>query len=392
MKLTKKIIDKATYPEGHKGTYIIWDQAVSGLGLRIQPSNKKAWTIVYRQQGKQRYFKIGNYPQVTLDNARKSAKWHFGEVAQGRDPAEARKRERQELTMSDLCKRYLSEHAKPRKKSWKEDERKIERRIKPTLGKRKAIEIKRSDLMKLHRKVGQESPYEANRLLAVLSVIFAYGRRANYLPEDHVNPTRDIEKYKERARTRWLEDEDEFKILWQAIEADSNVYYRAFFKLLILTGMRKGELQNLKWEQIDLKTGVIRLTDTKSGYSETKQLSPPAIEILKEIPGQSDNPFVFPSETKPGQALINLDKPWRRIKKRAKVEDLRIHDLRRTFVSLMANNNVSLEIASKAVGHRSTRVTEAVYARFRDDPIRQAVNQIGEKIIDINMIKNKKSA
>ncbi|MDP8245850.1 MAG: site-specific integrase [Candidatus Hinthialibacter antarcticus] len=392
-KFTMKELIKAEYPKEKKGTFILWDDQVQGFGLRIHPTNSKSWIIQYRIGNKQRFMNIGQFPKVTLIKARNTAKEKFGEIAGGVDPTEQRKKNKErQLTIEQLCNHYMTEYAKPRKKSWKEDERKIKRHVLPRIGKKPALSLKRADIMRIHREIGKNSPYEANRVLAFLSKLFGFGRAADYLPETHINPCRDVEKFKEKPRERWLSDGDEFLKLLNAISEDENIYYRSFFTLLILTGMRKGELQNLKWSQIDFKNSSVYFADTKSGYSETKPLSDHSIRVMREIPRLVDNPHVFPSPTEVGKAIVNMDKPWRRIKKRAEITDLRIHDLRRTFVSYMANDKIPLEIASKAVGHRSIRVTETVYARFKDDPIREAINQTGDKIISLQKIKQEKSA
>ncbi|MDP8244359.1 MAG: tyrosine-type recombinase/integrase [Candidatus Hinthialibacter antarcticus] len=392
-KFTMKELLRTESPKDKKGTYIIWDDQVQGFGLRIHPTNSKSWIIQYRCGSKQRFMTIGQFPKVSLVKARNVAKEKFGDIAGGVDPIEQKKKNKERLlTIEQLCIYYMAEYAKPRKKSWKEDGRRINSHVLPRTGKRAALSLKRSDIMKKHREIGIKSPYEANRILALLSKLFEFGRGADYLPETHINPCRDVEKYKEKPRERWLSDGDEFLKLLNAISEDPNIYYRSFFTLLILTGMRKGELQNLKWSQIDFKKSSVYFADTKSGYSETKPLSDHSIRVLNEIPRLVDNLFVFPSPTKVGQPSVNMDIPWRRIKKRAGIDDLRIHDLRRTFVSYMANDKIPLEIASKAIGHRSIRVTETVYARFKDDPIREAINQTGDKIISLQKIKQEKSA
>ena len=248
--------------------------------------------------------------------ARNTAKEKFGEIAGGIDPIEQRKKNKERLlTIEQLCNQYLIEYSKPRKNLWREDDRKIKRHVLPRIGKKAALSLKRADIMRIHREIGKDSPYEANRILALLSKLFAFGRAADYLPETHINPCRDVEKYKEKPRERWLSEGEEFLKLLNAISEDTNIYYRSFFTLLILTGMRKVKLQNLKWSQIDFKKASVYFADTKSGYSETKPLSEHSIRVLKQIPLLVDYPYVFPSPTESGQPIVNMDKPWRRIKK-----------------------------------------------------------------------------
>ncbi|WP_130472886.1 tyrosine-type recombinase/integrase, partial [Candidatus Magnetaquicoccus inordinatus] len=231
---------------------------------------------------------------------------------------------------------------------------------------------------KMHHEL-RETPYFANRALALLSVAFNWMELVGLRP-DHSNPTLHIKKYKEEKRERILSDE-ELSRLGQAIaEAESNgasPYAVAAIRLLILTGARVSEILTLEWSQVDFQYGVLRLADSKTG-AKSIALNPPALELLATLPKIEGNPYVTPGKSN-GQHLVNLYKVWYGIREAAGMPTLRIHDLRHAYASIGASMGMSLPVIGKLLGHTQASTTQR-YAHLSDDPLQKATSLIGAHI------------
>jgi integrase len=346
----------------------------------VYPSGKKAFVLFYRVNGRQRFLTLGAYGPFTLDQARDRAKEHIGQVVKGEDPLEHKKKARQGETVKALCDAYLERHAS-RKRSARDDRRRIVQYVIPTWGNRKADNIIRADVAALHTRIGQHAPYEANRVVALLSKMFELARRWGFVQENAGNPARGIDKFKEQKRDRWVTPE-ELPRLAAAIAQDPNLYVRAAIWLYLLTGVRKTELLKARWNDVDFVRCQLRLGETKAGRTHYVALSPPALTLLRMLPRQEGNPYLLPSTKVPGQHLVNIEKPWRRVRKAAGVEDVRLHDLRRTVGSWLAQAGNSLPLIGRVLNH-SNPSTTAIYARLGDDPARQALAEHAERITAI---------
>jgi integrase len=152
----------------------------------------------------------------------------------------------------------------------------------------------------------------------------------------------------------------------------------AALRLLIFTGARVSEILNLRWENVDFERGLLRIPDSKTG-AKTIQLNAPALELLaKRYEGRGDSRWVIPGEV-PGERLVNLGKIWRRVRKRAELEDVRLHDLRHSFASVGAAAGLSLPLIGALLGHRQASTTQR-YAHLADDPVRNASELVGARI------------
>ena len=212
-------------------------------------------------------------------------------------------------------------------------------------------EVQRGHITDLHHK-HRNTPYQANRILEVVRKMFnlaeAWGLR-----EDGSNPCRHVQKYKEKKRERFL-TEAEFHRLGQvlneiAAEGPEHLASVAAIRLLMLTGCRLNEIQTLRWEDIDLEAAELRLRDTKTG-ARMVPLSTAAVSVLSALPRKEDNPWVIAGK-KPGAHLTDIQKPWRRIRSRAELDDVRIHDLRHSFASRALALGESLPMIGKLLGH-----------------------------------------
>ncbi len=194
------------------------------------------------------------------------------------------------------------------------------------------------------------------------------------------NPARGINRFKEYKRDRWVNPE-EWPRLAQAIDTEPGVYVRMALWLYLLTGMRKTELLSAKWTDIDWQRQELRLGETKAGRIHYVPLSAPAMAILRDLPRIEGNPYILPGHM-PGRPLRNINTPWERIRKAAGVEDVRLHDLRRTVGSWLAQSGNSLHLIGRVLNH-SNQSTTAIYARFGQDHVRQALEEHAARIMGV---------
>ena len=380
MKLTKRAIDALAYQGDGESRDVRWDEEVPGFGVRIYPTGKKAFVLSYRVQGRKRLLTLGRYGVLTVDQARDQARKHLVNIGGGADPVEMRRRAADGVTVMQLCRAYLDEYATIHKRTWRDDERRINKRIVPAWGSQKAVSIRHSDVAALHARIGANTPYEANRTVELLSKMFELAAKWGVVPDEHRNPAKGVEQFKEHKRDRWVTPE-ELPKLAAAIDQERNAYARYALWLYLLTGVRKNELLRAEWEHVDLARKELRLPETKSGRVHYVPLSEPAIALLRAIPVINTSPFVFPGTGVTGH-LINIDKPWRRVRKVAGVEDVRLHDLRRTVGSWLAQSGNSLHLIGRVLNH-SNASTTAVYARFAQDNVRQALDDHGRRLMAV---------
>lgn len=391
IKIQKRAVDCLPVREQR---YTVWDNSLTGFGVRVMPSGRKSYVYKYRvgggRSGQTREPVIGTHGDITPDQARGIARVWSAEVALGQDPSGERKESRAAPLMNALFDRYLSEHARPRKKpsSVKEDEALIENYLRPVFGRRRVRDVTRSDIARWHASLS-ETPYRANRAIAVLSKAMnlseIWGIRT-----DGSNPCRQVQKYKEERRERFLSP-DEFARLGEAIDAAErhqittksgtplSPYATAAIRLLILTGARKSEVLSLKWDCIDLEAGRADLPDSKTGRKPLF-FPPQAVEILRALPRLPDNPYVI-AGGKCGSPLVNIRDPWHVIRNAACLDGVRIHDLRHSFASFGAAAGMSLPILGSLLGHRETATT-ARYAHLADGPQREAAALIGTALAE----------
>jgi integrase len=301
----------------------------------------------------------------------------LGLIASGADPAADKMAGRGAPTVAELSERFLAEHAAAKRKgsTVAEYKRLLDKIILPTLGKRKVADLARGDVSKLHH-ANRMAPYQANRVLAVLSKMFNLAEQWD-LRLDGSNPCRHVEKFPEKKRERMLSPA-ELARLGDALAAyNGSPYVVAAVKLRVFTGARLGEVLGLRWEWIDFERREARLPDSKSG-AKTLHLPPPALSVVADLPRLDDNPYVIVG-AKPGAALVNLEKPWREIRRAAGLDDVRLHDLRHAFASVAASSGMGLPIIGKMLGH-SQPATTARYAHLASDPVKAAAAAVAGKI------------
>jgi integrase len=372
-KITKKLVDSIQRPES--GQVFLRDSELAGFGIRITPT-RKTFILEKRMGGRPRRITLGPYPGLSVEDARDLAKEKIGDISKGKDPAQEIVDGRREPTLEDLVKIYEERHL-PEKKSATNDSNQIKAYLTPWMS-RRLSSIRRKDVASLHAKVGKESGrYAANRLISLLRKMFNLAHLWElFLGE---NPATGIQFFKEEKRDRFLKP-DEIPGMMEALKREPNFYVRAAILTLLLTGQRKSEVLNMKWEDIDLESGTWRIPDTKAGKPHYVPVPPHLLEMFRTLPRTLDNPYVFPGRNR--RHLVNVTKAWDRIRKEAKIEDVRIHDLRRTVGSWLASSGASLPLIGKTLGHTQPQTT-AIYARMDIEPVRRALNQYSENILMI---------
>lgn len=378
-KLSKSLI-AAINPAGQE--VVVWDSSLPGFGLRAKSTGVKTFVIQYRNRaGRSRRLSIGNLGKITLDQARKEAIRLLGQVATGHDPAEERRMLRKSETIEQLADVYMRDHCAGRCKPRTIEAHKwlLKKYIKPRLGKRKLLDLRPVDVAKLHADL-QATPYNANRVLGLLRAMLNCAERWEMIPRGS-NPAAVIKPYPERKRERFL-SAGELDALLEALdtaEADGTVdlYEAAAIRLLIFTGCRLGEIITLEWASVDLANARIVLDRHKTDQYGAKiiPLNAPALQVLTALPHEAGNPYVIVGRNT-GKHLINMQKPWRRLRKLAGLDDLRLHDLRHSFASFAVGAGIPLAIIGGLLGHRSVQTT-ARYAHLANDPLKQATDVIG---------------
>lgn len=380
-RLTNDAIRKEKYVGDGARRHVLWDLNVPGLGLRVYPTGRKAFVFSYRApDGRKRLMALGDFGDLTIDQARSRARRGRVYVEDGNDPLEEKKMAAQGDTLNDLIGKYVRDYAEPRKKTWQKDKRRLDNHIPPNWKSRKARAITRAEIASLHALIGGRAPYEANRLMEILRRMFKLAKVWGILEETDPNPAEGIDKFSEKKRKRFATPAEMPRIA-AAIDDVPNIYIRAAIWLYLLTGVRKSELLQAKRSDVDSASAMLRLPETKSGDEQFVALNAPAIAIIQALPKLEDNPYLLPSSIRKGQHLVNIDKRWGEIRNAARVEDLRLHDLRRTVGSWLSQDDVDLNKIKVALRHQSISTT-LTYARLGQDPARDALESHGRRILE----------
>lgn len=432
LNFTKAAIQALPIPEtGKRDVY--QDTEQPGLQLRVTSTGAKSFSVYRRVKGgRPQRITLGKFPDVSVSDARTSAKQVVAKLSLGVDGRLVPHINKESTTLEGLFWDFLENrrnrrgaYLSPASKSSYET---IYRQHLSKFGRKRLEEITDTQLAALHTRLGREHPTQANRVIAVASSLFSYAQERKLFKGQ--NPAAGIKKFPETARDRFIQA-DELPRFFRALAIEPNETVRDLFLASLLTGARRSNVLAMRWADVRLERGEWRLHSTKNGTPQTVHLSPEMVEMLRarkraqeeehrEQQAEGNPPeFVFPGTGETGH-FKEPRKGWRRILDRAeaigiierleeaghgdaahsieieppyrslpflreiatrfgvridglKLDDLRIHDLRRTLGSWQAKTGASLAIIGKSLNHKSTSTT-AIYARLDLDPVRESVN------------------
>ncbi len=427
-KIGKLTVDAA---HGEASAYRLWDADLKGFGLKVSPHNVKTYFVWYRAgRGRNavlREFTIGRHGALTAKEARDRAERVLGGVRNGDDPQALLHRAREELNVSDLCDLYLREGVATKKPlTLKNDRYRIERHIKPLLGRKPVSGVAKADVERFMRDVaGGKSAVNARptipeamtagwrvkrrqkgdppgsfaekpdgqfvelrglgegmarggsgaatRAIGLLGAVFNFAVDRGMRPD---NPVTRVKRFKDRAFQRFLSAQ-ELARLGAALEAGraggASPMGIAVIRLLALSGARRNEIESLTWAEVDFARSCLVLIDSKTG-AKVVPLGAAAMVVLAGLPRSSSSPFVFPSAGNPRKAYSGAPKVWDKVRAAAGLQDVRLHDLRHTFASLAAAGGQSLPLIGAILGHKDAATTKR-YAHLADDPVRLAADR-----------------
>jgi integrase len=374
--LTDVIIKQLPLPA--KGSKVHYDAVTKGFGISVTAAGARSFVLNYRVKGtgRERRITIGRYPDWMTTAARSEAQRLRRLIDQGSDPLGDLEDQRSAPTMADLIDRFVTEHVEPRLRPQTKRAYKIllELHIRPAFRHLKVNDVTYTDVDALHRRITDAgSPTAANRCVGVMSKMFALAVRWNMRDD---NPCRSVEKNSERKRKRYLSG-DELTRLTTALATFPNRQIADIIRMLLLTGARRGEVESMRWADVDLTAGIWTKpgSTTKQKTDHTVPLSAPARQLLSEIRTvQTTGTFVFPSEGVTGH-VVELARAWRRLCKSADIEGLHIHDLRHSFASQLASSGATLPLIGALLGH-SNPTSTARYTHLFQDPQRAAVERV----------------
>ncbi|MHB9044166.1 tyrosine-type recombinase/integrase [Acidithiobacillus sp.] len=349
----------------------VYDESQKGLCIRVTPAGAKAFYCVRRVEGKVEWVRIGDATTVTIETARTTTAKIVNDIAAGTNPAEQKRIRKAEMTFSDLFSEWVKDCKARDKKSLSNDERNYRLHLQG-IAKKKLSEIERTHIRTLHRKITTGAGiYQANRVLALTRAVFNFGIKALDIP-GLTNPAAGLKMNREESRDRRLHP-DEMPKFFEALATEPNRDMRDYFMLSLLTGARRSNVLAMTWTEINLDRGTWTIPGSKAKAKDniTVPLTSAAIEVLqarREATGAQG--WVFPGSGATGH-LVEPKKAWKGLLQRAGIEDLRLHDLRRSLASFQIDAGVSLAVIGKGLGHHSQQTT-AVYARLAQDPVADA--------------------
>jgi integrase len=413
VRLDKGSVDDAL-PEARP--YLLWDADLVGFGLKVLPSGVKTYLVHYRigqgRAGIKKEYTIGRHGTVTPKQARDEAKRVLAEAQLGGNPQGTRARERADITVAKLCELYLADGVATKKATTLVSDRsRIKSHIIPLLGRKPVSKVTSSDVDRFMRDVAngktavEQKPTRkalkasglngralksvparkrsdsvarggkgtASRTVGLLGGILQFAVREEII---QVNPVRGVTRFQDKKSQRYLTSEEVARLtaaLKAARDAGANPHAFNIIYLLMVTGARRSEIEGLKWTEVDVHHGVIRLDDGKTG-ARPIPLGEAAVAFLKDLPQAKRSRYVFASARDPDQHYVGTPKVWEAVRVGAGLPDVRMHDLRHTFASFAVGAGISLPFVGALLGHRDLKTTQQ-YAHLSDQPIKAAATQ-----------------
>jgi integrase len=408
--LTERVVKAA---EIGSRKYVVFDEDCAGFGLCVFESGRKGFVLIYRAAGRQRRMTIGTWPSWSVVAAREEAKRLKRDIDRGEDPMDTRTNARHAPTIEELVERYIDEHLPKLSTSSSKDQASMLRAlVVPEWRSRKVADITPTDVDRLLTKIAagrprvwkkatkpikvprtlkparskpksppkafRPTPVRANRVGEVLRKMFSLAVTWKMRTD---NPATSFRKRPETARERFLSF-DEIQRLAEALCDDPDQRAAGIIRLCMLTGARCGEARTAIFDQfnLDLAIWTKQAAYTKQRRVHRVPISHEAVALirLRKDAVPKGCPFLFPGDV-PGQPVVDLKRFWERMRVQADIPDVRIHDLRHTFASLLVSGGASLEMIGRLLGHTQIGTTQR-YAHLIDSPLRAGVNAVGEML------------
>jgi integrase len=405
-RITIREVLQLKLPRGAAARVLLWDDKISGFGVKVAPTGRKTYIVRYKWRGVAQTYTIGPHDSPwTPEEARERAKAVIQQVERGEDPKQKRREVRTGLTVAELIELWLRDGpiSRPtkRKWSWTTDASRLRRHAMPLIGRMLIKEVKRRDIEFMQAEIARGATADwvrrkgRGRILAtggplvaanvVQCVSAMYGWAIDQEMVEH-NPCLRVKRAKANIRVRWLSDDETKRLVTTLDEMEAageiNPSHLAILRLLLLTGARKTEISNLKWSEIDWDRRCIflPLERSKTGQRDPIRLAAPALEILKaRYAEMGDKDLrVFPAHY--GGKATAVDVTWKKVRARAHLIDFRLHDLRHNAASVAVNEGVSLYVAGKLLGHKNAVTTER-YAHVASDPVHKAAEAVASRIL-----------
>ena len=376
-KLSKRAVDLLAV-DG-KDT-VVWDRELPGFGVRVYPSGRKVYVVQSRSGGKSRRVTVGRHGDITPEEARKAAVKLIVRIKAGESLVETEPED--PATVGDLAARYLREyvamHCKPN--TAKHYGQMMHKHILPALAELRVSEVERKHILQFQYGL-RDMPTVANRTVDILVKMFNLAELWEMRPPGR-NPCRSVRRYKVNPRKERFLTAEELARLGRILENApaerlASRHAAAAIRLLVLTGCRRNEILGLAWDDLDFEAGEMRLADSKTG-ARIVPLPPAAAEVLEALPRVSGNPWVFPGRKK-GAHQVNINDAWERVRKRAGLEGVRLHDLRHTYASRALAIGEGLPMIGELLGHRQVNTT-ARYAHLARESIQASTARVAESI------------
>lgn len=396
MKITKRWVDQVS--ASAKDAFF-WDDTLKGFGLKVTRGGKKNFVLQTRLKGELRRFTIGQYGQPwSVDQARQKALEILADITRDIDLLAEKRAARQQISLAELAERYQATGMNHKRQSTRDVEAGlIKRHILPLLGRRRVAELTKADIqMFVHdiaagktatdvktksrgRAIVKGGQGTANRTLDLLASMLTFavdiGARSD-------NPAKGMKKFNLKKHDRYLTAEELSRLgkaLNEASDVGASQFALSAIKFLLLTGCRRGEALTLRWSWVDLDRQIAKLPVSKTGQ-KVVVLGDGAVELLKGLPRVEGSELVFPSSAG-GNVPISLQKAWAKVRDRAGLSDLRLHDLRHNFASTAVSSGHSLYLVGKLLGHTQPQATQR-YAHLADDPVREAANIVSISVVE----------
>lgn len=382
LKLTQSYIANDLICPDDKTRIEYCDKDIRGLYVEVRSTSPGQGTYYLRYKnasGKTTHQKIGRTSEIGLVDARKKAKELKAEISLGADPREEEKAKQAIITFSVLFEEHYLPHVKPRKRSWKRDEELYRLRIKGLFGQRQIDKITRQQIQLFHTALLDEglAPATCNHHIKLIRHALNLAVEWEMLEK---NPASRVPLFKEDNKVEHYLNPEELEKLLTVLNTDENRMVCFIAVFLLSTGARLNEALRATWSQVDPQNRIWRIpaSNSKSRRVRSVPLNDSALNILKKLDTKEEFDYLFINR-KTGKPYVSIQRPWGRLRKKAGVPHLRIHDLRHQYASFLVNSGRTLYEVQQILGHSDPIVTQR-YAHLSTKTLQDAANSASDMI------------